>query len=587
MIKQYILLIVSIWGICLVSCQNTKEVTTPNKELAKILDQYVTESDAFDPMGATSKGNRKYDALFENDLTADFQNRYNAFVDRYLSKLNAFKLEDLSENDQISVQILKNELEMSVKQREFKYEQMPIHQFWGTHLTFFQYGSGQSDQPFKTVKNYEDFLKRMDGYVAWSDTAIVRMRDGIAKNMVLPKSLVAKLQPQFAEQVVNNAQASLFYGPIKNMPKDFTAAQKNTISTAYKNAILTKLVPSFERMATFIKTEYEPKARLTSGYGSLPNGDAQYRYWVKQWTTTNLKPNEIHELGLKEVARIRAEMEKIKDKVGFKGSLNDFFNFTTTNTQFKPYKTPKEVLDGFHKIHQTMEPQLKKLFNNEPKSKFEIRQTEKYRELTASAEYSQGTADFSRPGIFYTPIIDAKNFVYPGMESLFLHEAIPGHHYQCSLQIENNNLPEFRKYYWNGAYGEGWALYCESLGKELGLYTDPFHEFGALGDEMHRAIRLVVDTGLHAKNWSREKAIQYSLENEPTTLQAATAEIERYMAIPGQALSYKIGQLKIRELRTKYEKKPGFDIAKFHNKILANGNLPLSLLEKIMDKYFL
>jgi uncharacterized protein (DUF885 family) len=288
------------------------------------------------------------------------------------------------------------------------------------------------------------------------------------------------------------------------------------------------------------------------------------------------------------VQRIRGEMERIKNEVGFKGDLQAFFEHLKNDPKLMPYKTPEEVLNAFRSIQQRIDPNLKKMFGRTPKMKFEIRQTEAFRAASASAEYQQGTVDGSRPGIFYVPILDAAKFnITSGMESLFLHEAIPGHHYQIALQQENESLPKFRRYSWYGAYGEGWALYTESLGKELGLYTDPYQYMGALGDEIHRAIRLVVDVAIHTKGMTREEAIKYMMDNEAISEQGATAEIERYMAIPGQALSYKIGALKIWELRNKYAKQLGnkFNLADFHDEFLKDGVMPLDIIEQKMDAW--
>ncbi len=585
--KYLKLSIISLFLFASCSVNTENKTTEANKELADLFNKFWKELDAFDSFGSTSRGNLAYNDTLNNSISQEYNKKVELFEKKYYDKLLTFDREKLNENDQISYDIFKKNYESYQERKSFKLDEQPIQQFWGTALTFMQYGSGESDQPFKTVKDYNNFLGRIKDFQIWADTAIGNMKEGMKTGNVLPKALVLKVIPQMKEHTGADVTKSLFYGPIKNLPATFTNDEKSKITADYIAAINGTIKPTFQKLSTFFEKEYLPKARLTSGIGSLPNGKKQYEYWVKDWTTTNMTPTEIHELGLKEVARIRAEMEKIKAEVGFKGDMTSFFKYVTENAKFKIYKTPEAVLNGFRNIQKTIDPQLKKLFNNVPKSKFEVRQTEKFREATASAEYMQGTIDGSRPGIFYTPILNAKNFVYPGMESLFLHEAIPGHHYQSSLQMENNDLPEFRKYGWYGAYGEGWALYCESLGKELGVYKDPYMYFGALGDEIHRAIRLVVDTGIHSKGWSREKAIQYSLDNEPTSLQAATAEIERYMAIPGQALSYKIGALKIRELRTKYEKQLGakFDIAKFHDKLLAFGNMPLDIMEKVMDNW--
>ncbi|MDQ3109876.1 MAG: DUF885 domain-containing protein, partial [Bacteroidota bacterium] len=348
------------------------------------------------------------------------------------------------------------------------------------------------------------------------------------------------------------------------------------------------LEPAYEKLGTFLREEYLPAARTSTGINAVAGGDAYYNYLIRYWTTTTKTPDEIYNTGLAEVKRISDEMEKTKASVNFKGDLKAFFEFMKTDPQFMPYKKPEEVLAAFHSIQTKIDPKLSTMFGRVPKTKFEIRQTEAFRAASASAEYNQGSGDGSRPGIFYVPIIDATKFnTTGGMESLFLHEAIPGHHYQISLQQENEQLPMFRRFLWYGAYGEGWALYCESLGKELGCYTDPYQYMGALGDEMHRAVRLVVDVAMHTGKMTREEAINYMNDHEAISTEGATAEIERYMAIPGQALSYKIGALKIRELRAKYETSLGdkFNLGDFHDELLREGVMPLDVLEGKMEAW--
>jgi uncharacterized protein (DUF885 family) len=342
-----------------------------------------------------------------------------------------------------------------------------------------------------------------------------------------------------------------------------------------------KIIPTFKKLHDFVSKEYLPAGRKTAGFDALPNGIALYNHYIKYFTTTEMTADEIHQIGVREVERISGEMEKVRQQVGFKGDLKAFFNDVRNNKKLMPFTKPEEVITNFNKIHETMKPNLGRLFDLTPKTAFEVRRTEAFREKSASAEYNPGLADGSRPGVFYVPVPDAKNYNIVSDESLFLHEAIPGHHYQISLQQENKELPDFRKNLWYSAYGEGWALYCESLGKELGLYSDPYQYFGMLSAEMHRAIRLVVDTGLHSKGWTREKAIQYSLDHEAESEESIAAEIERYMAGGGQALSYKIGQLKIRELRSRAEQELGekFNIRDFHNLVLDSGCVPLKLLE--------
>jgi uncharacterized protein (DUF885 family) len=322
------------------------------------------------------------------------------------------------------------------------------------------------------------------------------------------------LIPQFAEMATPNIQDNLFYSAIKLMPASFPESMKEDLTKKYTATITNKLIPQYQKMADFLTKEYLPASRATSGIGSLPFGKQLYATYVKQWTTTEMTPEAIHELGLHEVARLNAEMEKVKTQVGFKGTLLEFFEEVRNKKELKPFTKPEQVIANFDSIYTRIKPNVDKLFSLQPVTKFEIRRTEAFREKTASAEYNPGLKDGTRPGIFYVPIPDVANYNMYGDEDLFLHEAIPGHHFQISLQQENESLPDFRKFNWFGAYGEGWALYTESLGKELGLYQDPYQYFGMLGNEMHRAIRLVVDTGLHSKGWTREQAIKYSLANE-------------------------------------------------------------------------
>jgi uncharacterized protein (DUF885 family) len=354
------------------------------------------------------------------------------------------------------------------------------------------------------------------------------------------------------------------------------------LTKVYTDVINNKIIPAYKELHDFMATEYLNAGRASSGIQGIPDGDAYYAHQIKLYTTTNMTAAEIHEIGLKEVARISAEMEAVKKQVGFNGNLKEFFTEVRNKKELMPFTEPQQVVDNFNAIHKKMMPKVNALFSKQPKTPFEVRRTEAFREASASAEYNPGSLDGTRPGIFYVPIPDVTLYNTYSDEDLFLHEAIPGHHFQISLTQENENLPEFRKSLWYSAYGEGWALYTESLGKELGLYTDPYQYFGMLGAEMHRAVRLVVDTGLHSKGWSREKAIQYSLDNEAESEASITAEIERYMANPGQALSYKIGQLKIMELRAKAKANLGddFDIKVFHEKVLELGCVPLALLEE-------
>jgi uncharacterized protein (DUF885 family) len=568
---------------CIQGCKE-KENTADFK---LITENYFKDKNELNPFDATVAGFEGYNDKFVFEMTDSYRKQQAAFYDKYETKLAEINVENLSPEEKISYEIIKWETAIGKDVLKQEANLMPIHQFWGTHLTMTQYASGTSAQPFKTEKDYRNFLKRMESYGVWIDSAMVYMKKGIKKGQVLPKALTQKVIPQFADQITAKPEDNLFYAAIKIIPSTFTEAQKTSLAKDYATVIDEKLMPRYKQMVDFLQKEYLPASRATSGIGSLPNGPALYATYVKQWTTTNMTPEEIHTLGLQEVARLKAEMEKVKAQVGFKGTIIEFFEVVRNKKELIPFKKPEEVIANFEAIHNKIKPNVDKLFALQPKTAFEIRRTEAFREQTASAEYQQASADGKRPGIFYVPIPDVTKYNYYGDEDLFLHEAIPGHHFQISLQQENAALPDFRKFNWFGAYGEGWALYTESLGKELGLYTDPYQYFGMLGNEMHRAVRLVVDTGLHSKGWTREQAIQFSLENEAESEASIIAEIERYMAIPGQALSYKIGQLKILELRKKAQEKlkDKFDIKIFHQKVLESGVLPLALLEKKIDTW--
>lgn len=570
-------------SLLLINCKSEDK----KQDFTSLTKSYFDDKNAMDPLGATQSGQNQYNDQLQFEMTDSYRKAQAVFFEKYQAALNTISKENLTAEEKNSYEIIKWEVEIGKNLLKQPTNLLPVHQFWGTHLTMGQFAGGTSAQPFKTEQDYANFLKRMDKYSVWIDSAMVYMKKGMAKGVVLPKSLTVKLIPQFAKMATPNIEDNLFYSSIKLMPTSFPESIKKDLTAKYTATINNKLIPQYKKMADFLNKEYLPASRITSGIGSLPFGKDLYAAYVKQWTTTDLTPEAIHELGLKEVARLTAEMEKVKTQVGFKGTLIEFFEEVRNKKELKPFTKPEEVIANFQSIYTRIKPNVDKLFALQPQTKFEIRRTEAFREQTASAEYNQGTADGTRPGIFYVPIPDVANYNMYGDEDLFLHEAIPGHHFQISLQQENKSLPDFRKFNWFGAYGEGWALYTESLGKELGLYQDPYQYFGMLGNEMHRAVRLVVDTGLHAKGWTREEAIKYSLANEAESEASIIPEIERYMAIPGQALSYKIGQLKILELRKKAETKMGakFDIKKFHEKVLESGVMPLALLEMKINEW--
>ena len=516
------------------SCKNDTNKTDEEENnmsaaFNTMLDDYYEDGLKLNPINATFAGDSRYNNSFPNTLSDEYVTEVKTYYTSYLEKLGHYNDADLSESEKMSKAILKWDCEINLNRLNFRQDLVPIDQMWSVNLMIGQLASGSSAQPFNTVEDYNNWLQRLDGYVQWLASAESKMKEGIQSDYVLPKSLIVKVIPQLDALTIEDLDQHLFYSPVKNFPEGFSVEEKNELTEAYTKALNEKVIPAYKSIHEFMSTTYLDAGRETNGYGTMPDGDAYYAHQIKTYTTTNMTADEIHQLGLDEVARISSEMEKVKAGVGYTGDLKSFFNYVRNSKDLMPFTERQQVLDNFNAIHERMKPQLAKLFDLTPKTAFEVRRTEAFREASASAEYNQGSLDGTRPGIFYTPIPDATTYNIYSDESLFLHEAIPGHHYQISLTQESTELPQFRKTLWYSGYGEGWALYTESLGKELGLYTDPYQYFGMLGAEMHRAIRLVVDTGLHSKGWTREQAIQYSLDNEAESADSIEREIERYI----------------------------------------------------------
>ena len=547
------------------------------------------------PIEATKLGEYQYNDHVANYISDEYQADLRSSYARFLASIQQIDSAEVEPAQWLSLRVMKWDCEIKMEGLTNElvtiaspmfdlptFELMPLAQITSLHLYFSQLAGGQSVQPFNTVEDYENWLKRVDEYLIFIDTCIVKMQQGIELDVVLPKALIRKMIPQLDDFINAPITKHIYYGPIDIMPSTFSPDDRLRLTSVYTEMIANKIKPKYLALQDFLKKTYLPDGRETSGLSDLPNGPAKYRYLIKQSTTTNLSASEIHELGKSEVARIEQEMERVKNQIGFEGDLKSFFNHVRNSKSQMPYTEPQQVLDNFNAIHDCMSKRLNDVFGIKPKATFEVRRTEAFREASASAEYVPGTKDGSRPGVFYVPIPEVRKYNKYNAEALFLHEAVPGHHYQLSLQQENESLPEFLHPESMGVFVEGWALYAESLGKELGLYEDPYQYFGMLSMEMHRAIRLVVDTGIHGLGWTREMAITYSLDHEADSEASITSEIERYMATPAQALSYKLGQLKIRELRSKAEASLGdsFDVNAFHNQVLNSGSLPLVLLEE-------
>ena len=582
-------LIASLVVLVVFSCKKESKTESPkvSEKFAKLLTDYSEEGYELNPIHATNAGDSRYNGQYPDFLSDAYKAKKKAYYTKYKEALSKIDDSLLTETERMSKAVLLWDCTINLEEFNFRKDLMPIDQMWSKNLDFNQFASGITAQPFKTVDDYNQWLQRVDGYLVWLASAKKNMQEGMTQGYVLPKSLIVKVIPQFESLSHGPVEGHLFYAPIKLMPDSFSEKEKVALTQAYTAMVSEKIIPAYNEMVNFLKTDYLPAGRESSGIAETPLGDAYYAHQIKKYTTTTMTADQIHELGLKEVARIRGEMEAVKNEVGFEGDLNAFFDFIRHNEDLMPFTDRKQVIAFYDSIHHVMQPQLDKMFGKQPKTPFEVRRTEPFREKSAAANYSQGSLDGTRPGIFYTPIPNVEEYNVFDKEDLFLHEAIPGHHFQISLQQENDELPMFRKTLWYSAFGEGWALYSESLGKDLGLYKDPYQYFGMLSNEIHRAIRLVVDTGIHSKGWTREQAIQYSLENEAVDAASVESEIERYMANPGQALSYKIGQLKIIELRNRAQQVLGdnFDIRDFHDQVLETGCVPLQLLEQKIDRW--
>jgi len=576
------------------ACSNDQAPVEPQAEVADaatalhgLFDEFFERGLELNPMRATRIGDYRYNDRLANSIGPKYRAASLKMDEEFLARLLEIDRESLPRQDQLSYDMFKLNREQSIEGERFPGHLQPINQFYSMTNSFVQLGSGTSLAPFKTVKHYDDWLSRIDDFVVYVDQAIENMREGMHQGVVQPRILMAKSVPQLQSQIVDSAEESNFFAPIINMPEDFSDADRERLTAAFKDAIESKIIPAYVRMNNFVGDDYLGAARDTVGLYGLPDGSDWYAFNVKRITTTDLTPDQIHQIGLDEVKRIHGEMHGVMEEVGFDGDLKDFFEFLNSDDQFY-FDDPEQLIQGYRDMSDHIAELSTELFDVFPKTGFEVRRIEPFREKSAAGgQYSTGTPDGSRPGVFYANAYDIKSRPIWAMESLFLHEAIPGHHFQRSLQVENENLPGFRRFGGYTAYTEGWGLYAESLGRELGVYTDPYQYFGALNAELWRAIRLVVDTGIHAKEWSRQDVLDFMYANSAVKEARAVAEAERFMAIPGQALAYKIGQLKIREIRDNAETRLGgkFDVKAFHTQILMDGPMPLSMLEEKIDRW--
>ncbi len=555
--------------------------------LAKIAEQYFESHVQLDPLdGSGTIGEERFEDKLAITISPDYLNKNRQLSQKTLNELQTIDLKTLAPADLITYEVLKQQMLDQLEGDKFPNNLLPFDQYGGLPVYIAQFGTGQDIQPLKTVLQYKHYLSRLEKIPAWFDQAIINMRKGIELGVVQPKALVTSGLPAVKALTEKSVEKNPFYLAIKNIPAGFTVKEREEITKEYKKVIQQQLIPASIRFTEFLEKEYLPKTRVTAGLGALPNGSEWYKYNIKYHTTTNMTADEIHNLGLKEVARIHAEMAKIQEKFNFKGALLEFLKWQNQDSQFTPFKTEQDVLDAYEAINRKITAKLPELFGRMPNVPLAIRPEPELTKATASDHYNPPAPDGSRPGTFYTVIENPNTYRNTKMTSLLLHEGQPGHHFHIALQQEMS-LPKFRKFGWITAYGEGWALYTETLGKEMGLYEDPNQYLGHLKMELIRAVRLVTDTGLHAKGWTREQTIQYMMDTEGNTEAEARRNTERYMAWPGQALAYKIGSLKIQALRARAAEKLGskFSLRNFHDLVLSDGVVPLSVLETKVDKW--
>jgi uncharacterized protein (DUF885 family) len=561
---------------------------------ARLLKLFADSDEASlrrNPINAIYRGDMRFADRLGDYVTNRYFTEERAAARADLTALKAIDRAKLTPTNQIAYDVFRWQTQLSLKGLSPELLAVtavqPVDHFSGFHNNYPGFASGGGAAPFRTVEDYENNLKRHRDYVVMIDRWIERFREGMKTGVVEPRLVVNNMIDQIDMQLGQGVEGSTFYGPVKHFPEGISAADQARLQAETAAVIRDGIIPAYQRFRTFLKSEYLPVARDSVGLVGLKGGDRLYAYLIESNTTLPLKAEDVHQLGLSEVARITAEMEKIRAQVGYKGSLAEFFVYLRDDPKFQP-ESAAWLRDEYFRIGKRVDARIPEQFSLLPRSPLEIKAVEPYREKTeAGGSYQQGTPDGSRPGVFYYNTYDLKSRTTPGMETLYLHEGVPGHHFQISLAQENKALPAFMRFGGNTAFVEGWALYAETLWKDLGMETDPYQRFGGLSDEMLRAMRLVVDTGIHAKGWSRDQAIDYMLSHSNIGRTDATAEVERYIAIPGQALAYKIGALTILRLKARAQKElgPKFDPRAFHAQVLDSGALPMGVLEAKIDAW--
>ncbi len=559
---------------------DSKQETPAQKSaLIMLTDEYVQETLKLDPFNAPNYGDEKFYGEFGDPLSEETIKKSKEMIATYLKRLHSISQKGFNEYDKDTYKIFENDLKTSLQSFKFPIEQMPFDQMGSRYRDFVKQGNGER-YPFKTVKNYEDFLKRAQGFKTWVESAKMQMRKGMKSGVTLNREIATTVIKQIEDYIVTDVTKSDFYKPITDFPKDFSDTDKSRLKALYVTEIRTDIIPQYASLRDFMKSEYLPKTRTTFGLTGLPNQKAWYQFKIKEQTDVDWSPARIHKMGLEEVSRIRKGLEEAKKELGFKGTYLEFIRYLTTE-KFN-FKTKDEAKEAFVKVKERVQKEIPKYFSKIPKLDYEIIEIPANEASQQAAAYYRPHDEASGPAVFIN-INNLKSITTWEATNLSLHEAIPGHHFQLEIQYELKDLISSYRVNASGStsFVEGWALYCESLGYEFGFFKDTLNRIGNLDDDMLRSVRLVVDTGIHSMGWSRAKAVKYMQDNLADDISDIEAEVYRYSSWPGQALAYKIGQRKILELRTFANEKLGskFDIKEFHNVVIGSGTLPLWLLD--------
>ena len=548
--------------------------------LRALLERSAAAEAALDPLRAARNGT-KSSPLFVDPLSDTYEAQLRADKQRDAADLAAIDRAALGPVDRIAYDVFAYKTQQMldlVTTGLFAVQRMaPLNPSFGLHVEFPDFLTGAK---YETTADYDDTLARIDGFVGYMDSNVARLKQGLAASYVQPKIIVTNVLAQVDAMLALPIEQSPFWTGITRLPQTLPATERTRLTAAFRQAIEGKVYPAYRNWGTYLRETYLPRALEAPGRGAMKDGARLYAWELQRHTTTKRSADDIHALGRSEVARIRAEMEKVRAKVGFTGDLKAFFEHIRTDPKYY-YKTPDELLARFKAIEAKIWPGISRLFHDRPKAPFEVRPLPALGDQRGTGYYRPGPPDGVSPGVLYFNMSMLNTRPIPTLETLTLHEGIPGHHFQLTLAIENAALPPLLRHGQATAYTEGWGLYSESLGPELGMFGDPMQLFGHLDMEMLRAVRLVVDTGLHAKGWGRQQAIDYMLDNTSMAPRDVAVEIDRYIAYPGQACAYKIGELKFRELREAATARLGskFDVRDYHRQVLNTGALPMDVLD--------